>query len=121
MDDVVLLALSTSTAVTGMATSMFGAVNTFLGINDPPPPTSPSLGADLDMSDVKVTHEFEIQFERVLHTTKATKNASVKLDELIKLDKSRAHDMGRLAHFFQTVGLVCVNFLTSFATLILFL
>jgi hypothetical protein len=102
VDDVVLMALSTSAAVTGFATSMFGAVNNLLGIAEPIP-LPETFGTDLDMSDVRTSREFCEKFDRILHTARAMKKASVKLDELIQLDKSRVFDIAGIAHYFEKV------------------
>lgn len=103
-----MMALSTSTAVTGFATSMFGAVNNLLGMTaseSAPLPNSQSLEADLDldMSDVRISREFSDTFARMLRTARSTKKVSIKLDELIQIDKSRVCDIDQIAHFFEKV------------------
>mmetsp|Transcript_1795 Transcript_1795/g.3389 ORF Transcript_1795/g.3389 Transcript_1795/m.3389 type:complete len:574 (+) Transcript_1795:66-1787(+) len=104
VDDMVLMALSTTTAVTGFATSMFGAVNNLFGISEQPSSTVEVNGSDLDMSDVRVTHQFKHNFERMLYIARATKKASLKLDEIILIDKQRVYDIDRIAHFFDKCG-----------------
>lgn len=104
VDDMVLMALSTTTAVTGFATTMFGAVNNLFGISEQPAPTVEVDGTDLDMSDVQITHQFKHNFERMLYVARATKKASLKLDEIILIDKQRVYDIDRIAHFFDKCG-----------------
>jgi hypothetical protein len=104
VDDMVLLALSTSTAVTGFATSMFGAVNNFLGIKSSATDAGVSdVASDLDMSDIRVSQDFTEQFERIFTTARAVKKASGLLDDLIQIDKRRVYDLDRIAHFFEKV------------------
>lgn len=103
VDDVVLMALSTSTAVTGFATSMFGAVNSMLGISEPTRPTT-NFGADLDMSGTRPSDGFRQSFERTLYVARATKKASIKLDELLQIDKKRVCAIDGISHFFEKVS-----------------
>ncbi len=105
IDDMVLLALSTSTAVTGFATSIFGTVNSLLGINERPvQPTARVMSSSLlDMSDAQPPPELLDKFTRVLCLAKAVKEASLTLDNLIKIDKLRLHELDRICHFLEKV------------------
>ena len=96
------MALSTSAAVTGFATSMFGAVNNLLGISDPAN-VPEDLGTALDMSDIKISNQFKKDFERILYIARATQKASTKLDDLIEIDKRRVYDVDRISHFLEKV------------------
>lgn len=99
----VLMALSTTTAVTGFASSMLGAVNGFLGLSEPILGPAGDLGAHMDLSDVRVSSKFSHDFEKMLYCARATQKASIKLDELIHIDKKRVFDMDRISHFFEKV------------------
>lgn len=104
VDDVVLMALSTSTAVTGFATSMFGAVNNLLGMSmSQNAPNSNILGEDLDTSEVEISQKFSDTFARMLQVAKSAKKASAMLDELIQIDKSRVDDIAQIAQLFEKV------------------
>ena len=99
-----LMALSTSTAVTGFANSMFGAVNNLLGMStSEPAPLPTSLEEDLDMSDVRIPRAFSDTFGRMLRNARGIKKASIKLDELIQIDKTKVRDIDQMAHFFEMV------------------
>ena len=105
----VLMALSTTTAVAGFANNMFGAVNSFFGRNDMTS-TTVTYDADMDMSDLRTSREFDESFKRILRATRITKKAAFKLDELVQIDANRAREIKLSAHFLSEVGLVIFNF-----------
>lgn len=102
MDDMVLIALSTSTAVSGVATSVFGAVNSFFGIIEPEP-VQERLDRELDLSDISISRPFQENFSRMLFAAKCTNKASEKLDNLIRCDKIRAYEISRICHYLRQV------------------